>query len=193
MGDKVRLTAVADSPLPGARRIADWSERAGRHSLRSRMVVAAVAVPALVRAAGGWLFDQAMAGWDVTVVVAESANSRPLRILGTGLVDLESATESGVRGPLPHRIAVDATLYRTDERTRLRLQTVIDDPTIEVLLFGGALPEELHHRFRPVEHRLSTATLAFKAQALNAAATTENIDAPDAIERFHAGPPPVRR
>lgn len=192
MRDNIRLAAVAESPLPGIHRIADWSDRASKHSLRSRLVVAAPTVAGLVRAAGGWLFDQAMAGWDVTVVVAESTNARPLRILGAGLVDLESTKASGVRGPMPHRVAVDVALYRADDRTRARLSALIDDSATEVMLFGGALPDELHHRFRPVEHRLSVATLAFKERALSAATTTETTGAPDTIERFHGGPAPAQ-
>ena len=50
--------------------------------MRYRLDVVAADVADVVRFAGGWLFDRAMAGWDVTVLVADHPDERPLRILG---------------------------------------------------------------------------------------------------------------
>ncbi|WP_343575423.1 hypothetical protein [Mycobacterium sp.] len=50
--------------------------------MRYRLDVVAADVADVVTFAGGWLFDRAMAGWDVTVLVADHVDERPLRILG---------------------------------------------------------------------------------------------------------------
>jgi hypothetical protein len=64
-----KLTRLADPP-------------AVPYSLRARLTVIASSLAEVVRYAGGWLFDQAMAGWDVAVLTADHADPRPLRILG---------------------------------------------------------------------------------------------------------------
>jgi hypothetical protein len=64
----------------------------------------------VVRCAGGWLFDQVMAGWDVTALTTDHADSRPLRILGARSVNLECGLPSLVRGPRPQAIALCASL-----------------------------------------------------------------------------------
>ena len=53
-----------------------------RQSLRPRMTAIAPSAAEAVQYAGGWLFDQAMAGWDVTVVTVDDGDPRPLDILG---------------------------------------------------------------------------------------------------------------
>ncbi len=73
--------------------VTSGSARDGRHRARAEClryrldVVAASAVDA-VHSAGGWLYDRAMAGWEVTVLLPQSCDSRPLRILGVGAMDL---------------------------------------------------------------------------------------------------------
>ena len=81
--------------------------------MRYRLDVVASSVVDVVRFAGGWLFDRAMAGWDVSVLLtdlADQPDGRPLQILGAQVVDLEVAlasVESGVesrpRPPGPGR------------------------------------------------------------------------------------------
>jgi len=66
--------------------------------MRYRLDVVAADVVDVVKFAGGWLFDRAMAGWDVTVLVADHPNDRPLQILGTLNSELD------VR-PIRHRLA----------------------------------------------------------------------------------------
>ena len=44
--------------------------------------VTACDVADVVRHAGGWLYDRAMAGWDVAVTVTGNCDVTPLRILG---------------------------------------------------------------------------------------------------------------
>jgi hypothetical protein len=52
----------------------------------------------VVRSAGGWLFDQVMAGWDVTVLTTDDADARPAHILGARAGDLEAVLARRVRG-----------------------------------------------------------------------------------------------
>ena len=58
--------------------------------MRYRLDVIAASAADAVHSAGGWLYDRAMAGWEVTVLLPQSCDSRPLRILGVGAMDLES-------------------------------------------------------------------------------------------------------
>src|SRR5579859_5475541 len=69
-----------------------------RHSLRPRLVAIAPTTGEAVRCAGGWLFDQGLAGWDVTVITPELADRRPLRILGVRDHPLESALSYNADG-----------------------------------------------------------------------------------------------
>ncbi|MBV9351060.1 MAG: hypothetical protein JOZ23_05930, partial [Mycobacterium sp.] len=62
--------------------------------MRYRLDVVAADVIDVVKFAGGWLFDRAMAGWDVTVLVADHPDDRPLKVLGAQTLDLEFALAS---------------------------------------------------------------------------------------------------
>ncbi len=124
----------------------------------------------VVRSAGGWLFDQVMAGWDVTVLTADQTNSRPLRILGVRAADLESSLASPAPGPSPQAIAVRADLYGSDERVRQLVLNAVWDGQAEVRLWGDGCTPDFDGKADPVSHRLSVAARAFKAQALAAAA-----------------------
>ncbi|HEU5026035.1 MAG TPA: hypothetical protein VFV01_14040, partial [Spirillospora sp.] len=126
-----------------------------------------------VRCAGGWLFDRVAAGWDVTVLTADHADPRPLRILGARPADLHCALSSPVRGPRPRAIAVCGGLYGSDPRVR-RMVARARDESVEITLWDGTGPvEEAAGRAGEGEwlpHRLSVAARAFKAQAMAAAA-----------------------
>jgi hypothetical protein len=82
------------------------------------MTALAPSTAEVVRRAGGWLFDQVMAGWDVTVVTADDGDQRALRILGVRARDLEAVLMAPVAGPCLQAIAVHAELYDADERVR---------------------------------------------------------------------------
>lgn len=124
----------------------------------------------VVRSAGDWLFDQVMAGWDVTVLTPDGADARPARILGVRAGDLESVLARRVRGSCLQGIAVREDLYDSDARVRRMVHEALDAGLAEVRLWGAgddgvpAAPGGL------VRHRLSMAARAFKAQALAAAA-----------------------
>jgi hypothetical protein len=121
----------------------------------------------VVHFAGGWLFDQVMAGWDVTVLTADHTDPRPLRILGTRAADLETVLARPLRVPCLQAIAVPADLFSTDARVRRLVLETLDTGPAEIRLFGDGCPQG---PAAPMRHQLSVAARAFKAQALAAAA-----------------------
>ena len=84
--------------------------------MRYRLDVFAPNVLDAVKAAGGWLFDCAMAGWDVTVMVRDYGDPRPLQILGAAMLDLRPALSSSEQRPQPQSLAVAADLFDHDAR-----------------------------------------------------------------------------
>ena len=110
------------SPGRGVPRVHQFSEAAAppplRHPLRPRVVAIAPSLAEVVHFAGGWLFDQVMAGRDVTVLTADHTDPRPLRILGTRAADLETVLARPLRVPCLQAIAVRADLFEADARVR---------------------------------------------------------------------------
>jgi len=141
-----------------------------RHSLRPRLTAIASSTAEVVQFAGGWLFDQVMAGWDVTVITADHGDSRALEILGVRARDLETMLALPVLGPCLQAIAVRASLYDSDARVRRMVLTALDAGLAEIRFWGDQGPEGFDGAAYPVSHRLSVAARAFKAQALAAAA-----------------------
>jgi len=127
-------------------------------------------VAEVVRFTGGWLFDQVMAGWDVWVLTPEHPDCRPLQILGVRSADLESSLARMVKVPCLQIIALRADLYGQDERIRRLVLDTAADSQADVRLWGGQWPPGLDDTAGPVQHRLSVAARAFKAQALAATA-----------------------
>jgi hypothetical protein len=125
----------------------------------------------VVRSAGGWLFDEVMSGWDVTVLTADHGDSRPLEILGVRVRDLETMLALPVLGPCLQAVAVRADLYESDERVRRMVLTAFDEGDAEIR-FWGDVSEDPRAAADPLSHRLSLAARAFKAQALAAAAAS---------------------
>lgn len=127
------------------------------------------------------MFDQTMAGWDVTAIVADHTDARPLHILGAITLDLES-TLASAHGHCPQVIAVSAELYQTDSRVRQGVLDNLDKGQTEVMLLGDTFPDDLDERFGAGSHRLSMAARAFKSHALAAAAVS--VDSIGATENF---------
>jgi hypothetical protein len=148
--------------------------------MRPQLVVIAPDPAEVVRSAGGWLCDRAMAGWDVGVLTESHADPRPLRILGARAFDLEVALSSSVRGPHPQAIAVSAELYASDSRIRRMVCDALDDGVAECRLWVdcSAAPAEEDDE----QHRPSAAARAFKAQAL--AALEASGEASEVTETF---------
>ena len=137
--------------------------------MRYRLDVVAANVADVVRFAGGWLFDRAMAGWDVTVLIADDSDDRPLHILGLRVLDLDYAMETVGHRPPPQTLAAAADLFDGDPRVRQGVLQALDQGATEVTLWGQTWPAELDDTVGLVEHRLSAAARAFKSQALAAA------------------------
>jgi hypothetical protein len=95
--------------------------RASRE-VRYRLDVIAASIVDVVICAGGWLFDRSMAGWEVTVLVTEPGDDRPLRIVGARVGDLPSALEG--MHPSPSALGVATEMYTGDERVRNILSKV---------------------------------------------------------------------
>jgi hypothetical protein len=137
--------------------------------MRYRLDVVAGSVIDVVRFAGGWLFDRAMAGWDVSVLIADRPDDRPLQILGAQIVDLEDALASAGTRPRPQALAAAADLFGCDSRVRQGVLQALDHGVTEVTLWGETWPAELDDSVGLVQHRLSSAAQTFKAKALAAA------------------------
>lgn len=156
--------------------------------MRYRLDVVAANVGDVVRFAGGWLFDRAMAGWDVTVLLpdlAERPDRRPLQILGAQVLDLEDALASVASRPRPQALAAAADLLDCDPRVRHGVLQALDHGVTEVTLWGESWPVELDDSVGLVQHRLSTAAMIFKGKALAAAAVPH--DAIGHLETFRSG------
>jgi len=153
--------------------------------MRYRLDVVAANVVDVVRFAGGWLFDRAMAGWDVTVLLADLADDRPLQILGVQTMDLEHALASVDTRPRPQALAAAADLFGCDPQVRQGVLQALDHGVTEVTLWGQTWPAELDDSVGLVQHRLSSAAQIFKGQALAAAAVS--VGSVDPTETFRSG------
>ncbi|MCV7153625.1 hypothetical protein [Mycolicibacterium pyrenivorans] len=154
--------------------------------MRYRLDVVARDVSEVVRFAGGWLVDRVMAGWDVTVLMYDADDVRPLEILGVKTHDLDAALEEWADRPHPQTVAVAADLFATDERVRRGVLTALDQGMTEVTLWGEHWPDELDSTIGSVRHQLSAAARAFKSQAL-AATADPHVGTVDDVETFRCG------
>jgi hypothetical protein len=136
---------------------------------RYRLDVIATNVSDAIESAGGWLFDRAMAGWDVNLLTDESSHTRSLQILGVKTQSLKSTLDAPTQWPVVHAIAVAADVFNTEACVREHVLNVLDRGLAEITLWGDTWPADFHHRAEHVQHRLSAAARAFKAHALTAA------------------------
>ena len=92
--------------------------------LRYRLDVVAASAVDVVQSAGGWLYDRMMAGWEVTVLLPDGFDTRPLRILGIRALDIQAelAPEfaSVGMGVTSQSLAVSAEAFGSDARVRDR-------------------------------------------------------------------------
>lgn len=153
--------------------------------MRYRLDVVTDSVADVVTFAGGWLFDRVMAGWDVTVLIAGDDDVRPIQILGADTLDLETALAIWADRPRPHTLAVSADLFARDSRIRKGVLEALEHGATEVTLWGESWPSELDRTVDSVQHPLSSAARAFKAQALSALA--QPATAVGSTETFRSG------
>jgi hypothetical protein len=140
--------------------------------------VTACDVTDVVRHAGGWLYDRAMSGWDVSVLVSDAGDVTPLRILGLRTQRL--GPEDDPTAP-PRALALAASTDALAANSLLREDVLraMKRGLVEVTLWGGPGSGG----FQSVEHVLSSAARAFKAHAWRAAGLDEPVGAVEVLRR----------
>ncbi|WP_109470805.1 hypothetical protein [Mycolicibacter sinensis] len=159
----------------------------GDPDMRYRFDVVGRSVLDVVTAAGGWLYDRATAGWDVTVMILDKEDTRPLQILGARVLNLASVLKQWEQWPHPQTIAVCAEMFDGHAQVRQGVLDALEHSSTEVTLWG-TVPAELHSDVDARQHRLSAAARAFKAQALRAAGVDPADSGAGHIETFRCGP-----
>jgi hypothetical protein len=139
---------------------------ANGEGLRYRLDVVASSAVDVVQSAGGWLYDRAMAGWEVTVLLPRGCDTRSLRILGVRAADLDPEV-AGLGAGLTSLAAVLESL---------------DNRLIEVALWGEGWPLGVNRATTRVHHLLSGAARMFKGYALAAAGIPDaTVDATETL------------
>jgi hypothetical protein len=143
--------------------------RADGECLRYRLDVVAASTVDVVQSAGGWLYDRVMAGWEVTVLLPHSCDSRSLRILGVRTSELQTRFASTPTGLTSQSLAVSAEAFTADARVRGRVLKSLDNGLTEVALWGDGWPLGVNRATARAHHVLSAAARTFKGYALAAA------------------------
>ena len=147
--------------------------------LRYRLDVVAASAVDVVQSAGGWLYDRMMAGWEVTVLLPDGFDTRPLRILGIRALDIQAelAPEfaSVGMGVTSQSLAVSAEAFGSDARVRDRVLDALDRPSTEVALWGDGWPLRINRGTTRAQHALSSGARVFKGYALAAAGISCNV------------------
>jgi hypothetical protein len=148
------------------------ASRADGECLRYRLDVVAASTVDVVQSAGGWLYDRVMAGWQVTVLLPDRCDTRPLRILGVQAGELEAQFEWMRTGSTRQSLAVSAEVFTADARVRDKVLESLDSRLTEVALWGQApqgWPLRVDRAMTQAQHVLSAAARTFKGYALEAA------------------------
>ena len=143
--------------------------RADGECLRYRLDVVAISAADVVQSAGGWLYDRVMAGWEVTVLLPHSCDSRSLRILGVRTSELDAEFALTGTGSTSQSLAVSAEAFTADERVRDKVLESLDNGLTEVALWGDGWPLGVNRAMTRAQHLLSAAARTFKGYALAAA------------------------
>jgi hypothetical protein len=122
----------------------------------------------LVRSAGGWMFDRAMAGWRVNAWLLNADDLRPLQVLGVHGHRLGSGPDRAEE-EVASGLAVSADLVSADGGVRDEVCSALTAGRTEIVVWGGGWPVRLGGRAEPVRYRLSAAARTFKRHALMAA------------------------
>ena len=119
----------------------------------------------VVQSAGGWLYDRAMAGWEVTVLLPHRCDTRALRILGARVSEFDTLPA----GSTSQSLAVSAEAFTADARVRDTVLKSLDSRLTEVALWGDGWPLGVNRATTRAQHVLSGAAQTFKGYALAAA------------------------
>ena len=134
---------------------------------RYRLDVVAESVSDVVSLAAGWLFDHAMAGWDVTVALIRPTDNRALRILGTKTAGVETVIADSVAHPPAARsLAAFSGVWQRDRRIHTWLHETLHDTPTTVTVWGRPWPPEWGLESAAREYHCSNAAAAFKRHAL---------------------------
>jgi len=144
--------------------------------LRYRMQVVAASAVDVVQSAGGCLYDRVMAGWEVTALLPPGGDTRPLRILGVAVSDLQSGFVG--TGAVSQSLAVSAEAFTADARVRQKVLASLDDRLTEVALWGDGWPLGVDRATAEAQHLLSAAARRFKGHALAAAGFPDTVVGP---------------
>jgi hypothetical protein len=129
-----------------------------------------------VMAIGGLIFDRAMAGWDVSVVVQgdtdRGIDDRPIRILGAKVGNPAPLLDRAETLHRPQLLAVAPDVLVRSNAVRQQVLAAGGDNATEVLLWGRFQPPNLNRRIVAVRHRPSVAAQVFKSHALTAGGAT---------------------
>lgn len=135
--------------------------------------VTACDVADVVRHAGGWLYDRAMAGWDVAVTVTGDCDVTPLRILGVRTQRPTSDDDDATAPPRALALAASADALVAGVELRDDVLRTLKRGTAEVTVWGESGVEGIDRGVESVEHVLSAAARAFKTHALRAVGVDE--------------------
>ncbi|MDY6995512.1 MAG: hypothetical protein SW019_02880 [Actinomycetota bacterium] len=126
-------------------------------------------VSEIITAAGGYLCDQARCGWDVTVLLADDCDVRPLTILGA-TARLQQADAESVLGALNRGqgLLIGAERLARGTEVHRALSRVLSRGANDVTVWGEPKHARADAGLEPAAHRLSSAARAFKAHALAA-------------------------
>jgi hypothetical protein len=136
----------------------------------------------VVCSAGGWIVDRALAGWDVNVFLARHYDIRPLHIIGAQHFPLESKMAAPHSGTHVQVFAVAADLFIGNARVHDNIVKASNRCRSDVIYWGDIRAAKLAFPIDSLQHHLLSAAVAFKAQALQAAAIEE--EAVGSIEEF---------
>jgi hypothetical protein len=160
----------------GAGRMVESTNEPNGSGLRYRLDVFAPSVLDVVQSVGGWLFDHAIAGWEVTVLLIDQEDPRPLRILGADVlgpvVGLEPWTG---RAPAQLLALAGDLLDRGDMRLGHSVLSALRRGLTQLAVWGDHPSPEWDRSRYQVHHELSCAARAFKAYALAAAGGLETV------------------
>ena len=156
--------------------------------LRYRVDVLAVDVRDVVTHAGGWMFDLAMAGWDVTVIVYRDDETLPLRILGVNIVELEQYPDDAAARRSPQLLAVAPDLLEQHPDVGMQISEAIESGLAEAVVWGGPPIGTNAHSVGALTHEPSSAARIFKSRALAShnGSHTEPVDSIERFQRLHA-------
>jgi hypothetical protein len=153
-----------------------------------RLVAIASGIDDLVESAGGFLCDQARAGWDVTVLLGGHCDARALTILGIAAGELDADCGTVIRKlARGGALAVGADLLAADAHIREDVSRVARRGLTKVTVWGGAGSPDVARGLEPAEHPLSPAARAFKSHALLATGSPGVVDPVETLFRLRGG------